>query len=157
MGRFADLTKLKYGANVAEQQQKARTTFLSLIDESAFHSYRIGDPHTAMVSLVLGVETWNGYDMALLDRIDAPISRIDPSRLMVSLFDLDECLSHDDVRERIPGIDDAVQSPVLGLWADGQLVRTMWGHEARDLIPLLIEAEQSLIRNAIPANEPVVN
>ncbi len=76
--------------------------------------------------LLLGVATWSGYDMKLLEEIEA--ARPDS----VGVFDIDEAQS-DDFSDRIPGLVGVAQGPVAGLWKDGRLIEFGSGHDAREI------------------------
>ena len=79
--------------------------------------------------LVVGVATWSGYDMNLLDLIEesAPALRVD-------VFDLDTCRSAADIETRIPGTGHYPNPPYAGLWRNGQLLESTAQHPARELI-----------------------
>lgn len=78
--------------------------------------------------LLVGVATWSGYDMMLLDAIEAAVVHPD----VVGVFDMQEMQSP-DFSARIPGLVDVMQGPVAGLWQDGRLVAAGSGHDAREI------------------------
>ena len=80
--------------------------------------------------LLIGVETWSGYDMKLLDEVEHAIDKPD----VVGVFDMQEAQSPDDFDSRIPGLRDVVQGPVVGLWKDGQLIESGSGHSAQNIV-----------------------
>jgi hypothetical protein len=80
--------------------------------------------------LLIGVATWSGYDMKLLDVLE----HLPDGPDVIGVFDTDECRSADDFEKRIPGIGLPYQTPGVGLWQDGQPVASGWGHEGRKLI-----------------------
>lgn len=80
--------------------------------------------------LLIGVATWSGYDMKLLDVLEQTPCGPD----QIGVFDVQECQSAQDFEKRIPGISDVFQTPAVGLWHDGQLLASAWGHEGRKLI-----------------------
>jgi hypothetical protein len=79
--------------------------------------------------LLVGVATWSGYDMKLLDVLELTPDGPD----VIGVFDTAECKSHEDFEKRIPGIGEVFGMPVAGLWEDGRLVAKGWGHEGREI------------------------
>lgn len=93
-----------------------------------------GDPVPATGRrLLLGVAIWSGYDLRLLDLVDAALSAA-PSHLVVDVFDMDAAREPDWFEPFIPGIGDVCTTPVAGLWEAGPLVRRGAGHEARKIV-----------------------
>jgi hypothetical protein len=80
--------------------------------------------------LLVGVATWSGYDMQLLDEVEAALER--PDR--VGVFDLQDVHTPDDFAMWIPGLTGVVQGPVAGLWQHGRLVDSGAGHVAQTLV-----------------------
>jgi hypothetical protein len=84
--------------------------------------------------LLIGVATWSGYDMRLLDLI-AEAKRANPhEESIVEVFNTADCRRMSDFREYIPTVPDVLQTPVLGVWQDGRLQEAHQGYHARDLI-----------------------
>jgi hypothetical protein len=93
--------------------------------------WRRGDPVPEVGRfLLVGVATWSGYDMKLLDLVEQ--SPDGPE--VVGVFDTAECKSDADFETRIPGINTVYQMPAVGLWEDGKLVAQGWGHEGRLIV-----------------------
>ena len=63
--------------------------------------------------LLIGVATWSGYDMKLLDALRADAGGPD----VIGVFDTAECQSDDDFEPRVPGIGTGV--PDARRWAVG--------------------------------------
>ncbi|HET6575161.1 MAG TPA: hypothetical protein VFG68_16255 [Fimbriiglobus sp.] len=80
--------------------------------------------------LLVGVATWSGYDMKLLDLIE----QTPDGPEVVGVFDTAECKSDADFEARSPGIGTVYQMPAVGLWEDGKLVARGWGHEGRLIV-----------------------
>jgi hypothetical protein len=91
---------------------------------------REGGVPQAGAFLLIGVATWSGYDMKLLDLIEAT----EGGPETIGVFDAQECQSVDDFEKRIPGIGSVFQVPAVGLWQDGQLLASGWGHDGRKLV-----------------------
>jgi hypothetical protein len=95
------------------------------------HLWSAGEPIPCTGQrLLIGVATWSGYDLNLLDLIeefaDGPV-RID-------VFDVDTCLSPGELDRYIPNVDIGPQTPFAGLWRDGVLVEQASGHQGRLLV-----------------------
>lgn len=79
--------------------------------------------------LLVGVATWSGYDMKLLDALEQTPGGPDA----IGVFDTTDCQSNDDFEARIPGIGAVFQMPAVGLWENGMLVARGSGHEGREI------------------------
>jgi hypothetical protein len=79
--------------------------------------------------LLIGVATWSGYDMNLLDLIE----ETQDNGVHVEVFDVDSVLSPDDLSRLIPGIS-FLQTPFVGYWVDGKLIESASGFDARKLV-----------------------
>lgn len=150
VGRFTDLKRLPYGPNVSEYQDAARDRFRSLLSRPPF-SDSIPEHGTY---LRIGAASWNGYDMALLDEVESKLGSLRPGALTVSVFDIDECDSPDDIEKQIAGIGPVPQTPALGLWVDGRLVQTASGFDAKQLVRRLLEVETLLASSLVPVPIP---
>ena len=80
--------------------------------------------------LLVGVATWSGYDMKLLDVLEQTPGDVDE----IGVFDTAECQSDEDFEARIPGIGPVFQVPVVGLWHDGKLVAHGSGYRGCEVI-----------------------
>jgi hypothetical protein len=80
--------------------------------------------------LLIGVATWSGYDMKLLDLIEQTPGGPE----VVGVFDTAECKSDEDFEKRIPGIGSVFQVPAVGLWEGGKPGARGWGHDGRQLV-----------------------
>ena len=98
------------------------------------HLWSPGDPISPVgPRLLVGVATWSGYDLHLLDLLeDAPDI---PARLDV--FDIDavpDPTNWDNYYRYIPGFTPGSHTPFVGLWHDGTLVESASGYPARELV-----------------------
>ncbi len=108
--------------------------FPQVVAETPFTLWKPGDAIPAVGRrLLLGVATWNGYDMALLDLIEDRLRGDDPPAVRVSLFDIDQCHSLDDLRRYVPGVEMGYQTPLVGYWVDGELKESAWGYDGSEL------------------------
>ena len=84
--------------------------------------------------LLLGVATWSGYDMNLLDLIEeAPHA----NGIDIEVVDVDTLPSAEDVTRVFPGLEFA-QSPLVGYWVGGKLIEVAQGFAARQLVARLL-------------------
>jgi hypothetical protein len=108
--------------------------FPSLVASSPFHLWRPGEPVPEQgIRLLIGVATWSGYDMRLLDVIAEATSRRQASGFpVVEVFNTADCRQPRDFTRYIPKLGSVSQTPVVGVWRDGQLEWSGQGYEARD-------------------------
>ena len=86
--------------------------------------------------LLVGVATWSGYDMLLLDllaRNRKPAGSPDPGA-NVDVFDVAACHSDEDFQQYVPGLRAVAQTPVVGVWVNGRHADSETGAAARNLI-----------------------
>jgi hypothetical protein len=81
--------------------------------------------------LLIGVATWSGYDMALLDLLGQETVS---DSVRIEVFDTAQCHSQADFDRIIPGIGRVFHTPVVGLWVDGVLTENASGAAGRDLV-----------------------
>lgn len=142
---FVELLVPKAGRSVAEAQLDAKTAFPEFMDSSELRLWRPGQPVlTNGRRLLIGVATYSVYDLKLLDIVhahltsqkpfagDAPISADEP--LTIDVFDILDCQTQSDFERYIPGIGPISQSPVVGLWVDGELQEKAIGGLGRRLV-----------------------
>jgi hypothetical protein len=77
--------------------------------------------------LLIGVATWSGYDMKLLDALE----QTPDGPEVIGVFDTAGCKSNEDFEARIPGLGMVLQTPAVGLWEDGKLLARGTGYEGR--------------------------
>ncbi len=93
--------------------------------------WSLGDPVPgAGRRLLLGVSVWAGYDLRLLDLVDAALAGAPPD-VAVDVFDMAAACEPDWFEPYLPGIGDVCITPVVGLWEDGRLVERGAGYAAR--------------------------
>ncbi len=85
---------------------------------------------------LLGVATWSGYDMRLLDIIVDSQRRVPQNDLIVEVFNVAECRRTSDLRDYIPKIRQVFHTPVVGIWQNGRWQDARQGHAARNLVAL---------------------
>ncbi len=105
-----------------------------VVAATPFRLWKPGEPITTVGRrLLLGVATWNGYDMALLDLIEDRVRAADPPPVRVDVFDTDTCLSLDAFQRYVPGVELGYQTPLVGYWVDGVLRESAWGYDGREI------------------------
>lgn len=114
-------------------QKDLEDRFPSVVSTSPFRLWSPGNPIPAKGKRVLiGVATWSAYDMKLLDAVSQVLQR-SPLDLMVDVFNVADCSSLESFERYMPGIGRVFQTPVVGLWSDGQLVDKATGRSGREL------------------------
>lgn len=126
-----------------------RQLFPEVVKQSRrFHLWRPGDPFPEIARrLLIGVATWNGSDMVLLDMIEESNDASGPAPLQIDVFDLDSCRNPDEIQKIIPGIGLVTQSPAVGYWIDGSLKEKGTGHTGRYLITTLCDLDPIELQN----------
>lgn len=85
-------------------------------------------------ALVVGVAPYSRADLRLLDALDEALEREAGGRLHVQVFSVLDCRGNRDADRFIPGLGVFFQTPLVGVWEDGQLRAKGWGKLARDLV-----------------------
>ena len=105
--------------------------FSQLVERSRkLHLWSPGQPTSQTGRRILiGIATWSGYDLALLDLIEDAIH----APIRIDVFDTEVCRTPPDLERYIPGLDPGPQTPFVGLWENGQLVEMAAGFPGRQL------------------------
>jgi hypothetical protein len=100
------------------------------------------------VFVLLGVATWSGYDMQLLDTLHDAMSRPGdyPS---VALFNAGILTSMDEFYKYIPGVPFVFHTPAVGIWRDGVLTERAEGYAGRDLVARMFGSSSDAIVAAL--------
>jgi hypothetical protein len=102
---------------------------------SPMRLWRPGDPISPKgTRLLVGIATWCGYDMRLLDVMAEAMGCDSGQKHLVELFNTADCRASGDFKEYVPGLHDVLQTPVVGCWQDGNPVWTAQGYQARDRV-----------------------
>jgi len=83
--------------------------------------------------MLVGIAPYSLPDLELLDAIKEALKQKPSCEERVQVFDVLTCASMKDFDERIPGIGQVYQTPVVGIWEDGVLVQKASGAKARQL------------------------
>lgn len=112
--------------------------FPEVVARAPFRLWKPGDPILDKGERVLlGVATWSGYDMRLLDVIASRLSRPRTAPIQVDLFNTADCKRGSDFKQYIPRIGEVLVTPVVGVWRDGRLEEKGTGAEGRNLVALM--------------------
>ena len=142
---FRSLLAPRSDERPGDTQQRAADRLPGLVAESRMGWWRPGDPIPPTGHrLLIGVAVWSGYDLRLLDYIDAALPAA-PAGLSVDVFDMDTAREPDWFEPYIPGLGDVSNTPVAGLWDEGRLVRRGTGHEARIIVAELFALDLSAL------------
>jgi hypothetical protein len=118
--------------------------FPELVARSPFRLWQPGDPISQEgLRLLLGVATWSGYDMRLLDVIAEAITAQPQELRHVEVFNAAGCRHEKDIRRYVPGLRHPLHTPFLGIWSDGVWMSSEQGHEARDHVTQLFGARSA--------------
>jgi hypothetical protein len=134
MTPFYDLFLSHRNLMPGEQQRAVEQEFPAVVARTGLRwwSPDSGIPASG-TRLVIGVATWSGYDMRLLDIIAEAMSRRQPSGVpVVEVFNTADCREPRDFARYVPMRRSVSQTPVVGVWRDGQLEWSGQGYEARD-------------------------
>jgi hypothetical protein len=121
--------------SLAYAQKDLDEGFSAVVTKSPLRLWSPGDPVTGNGGkrLLIGVATWSGHDMMLLDAVSQALQE-SSGDLTVDVFNVDCCLSQEAFERYVPGIGDVLQTPIVGLWSNGKLVDKATGKAGRDLV-----------------------
>ncbi|MCI0703425.1 MAG: hypothetical protein L0241_20290 [Planctomycetia bacterium] len=114
----------------ASPPDRRRELFPGFVERSPkLHLWSADQPIPAQgPRLLIGVATWSGYDMNLLDLIEeAPDNGV-----RVDVFDVDSVPSA-ELPRTIPNTS-FLQTPFVGYWVDGKLAESASGFDGRKLV-----------------------
>lgn len=133
MNTFHDLFRQSTRAvGDAFPRDRRRELFPGFVERSPrLHLWAPGQPVSARgPRLLVGVATWSGYDLNLLDLVEeAPADAV-----RVDVFDIDTVLDHTTAQLYLPGIVFPCGTPLVGYWLDGRLVESAFGFHGRMLV-----------------------
>jgi hypothetical protein len=123
---------------LGDWQKQLDSLFPSAVAASPFRLWSPGAPIPSTGRrLLIGVATWSKQDLALLDTVaQAVLTGGIP--LAVEVFNVAECRSPAAFEDYITGLGRVFQTPVVGVWSDGQQLEAASGKAGRELIARLI-------------------
>jgi hypothetical protein len=146
MSRFLDLAHRPHSA---ADPYAADRLLPSFIQDGPFRLWEPGDPIPQRgVFALLGVATWSGYDMQLLDALQEAMSR--PGNYPdVALFNAGILTSMDEFYKYIPEVPEVFHTPAVGVWRDGVLTERAEGYAARDLVARMFGSSSDAVVAAV--------
>jgi hypothetical protein len=133
--KFTDLLRAPACRSIDDQQRQSGQRFWQELDQMGIGHWKPGGPIPASgLWLLIGVApSWSTYDLELVDSIVEKVT--DPERhVQVGFFDVSGVQDQADIDSYIPGLKKFYQTPVVGLWKDGQLMESGEGERARQII-----------------------
>jgi len=135
MSRFLDLTdhspEIRSGRFDVSAPDRL---FPVAVAASRLHLWTPGDSIADRgTRLLLGVATWSGYEMHLLDVIDHALSQARGEGPIIDVFNFGTLTSPEALEQYIPGLN-WFQTPVVGVWRDGRLVERKSGYDAAEFV-----------------------
>ena len=114
---------------------RRRELFPGFVERSPkLHLWTADQPVSAQgLRLLIGVATWSGYDLNLLDLLEEA-----PDSVRVDVVDVDSVSSPDELARLFPGLS-LLQTPFVGYWSDGKLLESASGFQGRQLVARVCE------------------
>ena len=143
--RFQELLENSLTKNPEEQQSSARQRFAAEVRGHGMKLWQPGDPWTAVGErFLVGVAAaYSVHDLKLMDDIDAGVRSGHIVSSAVDIFDISNIGNMSEFEEYIPGMTPVTQSPVLGIWVDGQLTERLQGFKAKQRLLLALRQADS--------------
>ena len=115
-----------------ERQRASEAEFPSLIEKSHMRMWRLGEesPPAGEQVIWIGVGTFSVYDMELLDKLEAKLSR-ETVKELIYVSDT-VAFPEFNFEERLPGIGRVFDVPIVGYWKEGVLEVKLSSAKARD-------------------------
>jgi len=118
---------------IEEVKSQDRQLF-EIISKSGWSSLKRGeifDSNAVAESAVIGVAIWDKPTIEALAKLAAKRRNLAGS---TTVFNMDDCLTEDDLKRFLPGISGVLQTPVVVEYRGGQSVRKLEGKAAREWI-----------------------
>lgn len=143
MGRFQldDLLALTEGEPLEHDDIKLQRLRIGLhhaVEAQGWTFLDIGDEFRAppdTTAVCVGVVLWEPTGLELLDSLASQRNL----STAVAVFDLDDCLTKDDVLRRMPGVPPPVQTPAVAVYERGVVVFTGEGPDIASRLSNFLE------------------
>jgi len=133
-----------------EQQRAVNDEFVTIVTQSPFRLWSPGDAIPSQgVRILIGVATWSGFDMRLLDVIAEGLARDAANAPVVQVFNTADCRDQQSFTHYIPNMPSVCQTPVAGIWRDGRLEWFEQGYAARDHLARMFGSTSDAIVNFV--------
>jgi hypothetical protein len=153
MTRFHDLWRIPTRHPLPDPfapDGRQNNLFPSAVAATPMHLWSSGDPVLRRGQrLLIGVATWCGYDMALLDEVEEALTRPQPPDVRVELFNTDDCQSPEAFEHYVPGVGEVFHTPAVGWWIDGELRERASGPEGRDIVVRVLGLDPARVQQQI--------
>jgi hypothetical protein len=147
MNKFLDLLEKGEGLSIAEQKRQASKQFSQKLSASNFRAWSPDDPIMPRGKrMLIGIAPYSHLDLRLLDILDNALGKVATNQIRVEVFNVLECATMEDFDRYIPALGKVFQTPVAGIWIDGELKEKAWGRDARELIKRIFDLEPSAIK-----------
>jgi len=151
MNRFFDLIAAPASFSPEKGfRSDADRLFPEIVRRSHFHWWNPGDAIQATgMRILIGVATWSGYDLKLLDAVNDVLQSKLPSPIQVDVMNVGLVPDSTELHRCFPGASDFVQTPFLGVWNDGQVQMFRQGHHAIRELSLLFHVNPDEIAESV--------
>lgn len=131
--RLSDLLKGGRTRSAAESQTYARERFWELVGESGIKRWRKGDerPRLGRWVLIGLAPAYSIPDLELAEKI-VKTARDTRRSTEFQFFDFLDVVDNAEMQDYVP-IEKVFSTPVVGVWQDGNLVRSAQGFAGRQL------------------------
>lgn len=118
-----------------EQQRWARKKFSSLLAESSLEELPTEKfVKSAGRTVLLLVAVYSLDDLKLLDKLNESCPRQEEVPISMYIYDIENVKSLYEVDKFIPGIAPAYQTPMIGVWENGELKKSAWGSDVLQIL-----------------------
>ena len=122
--------RLEY--SIQNENRELDRRFLGIVTKGGWRLLKRGeslDPNAAAEIAVVGVTAWDNLAM---QSFTAMTAKADRPKGGITVFNLDDCTTTDQLNSFLPGVSGVLQTPVVAEYRDGQLVRKLEGKAARE-------------------------
>lgn len=152
MTPFRQLVDPEPGLMPGEAQDLARRLLPDRVQESSLGWWTPGQPRPDDDRVLLvGVAVWSGYDLNLLEHLNAAVASGSRPDVRVYVFDTDSVRSAEDFERIVPGIGSVHHTPVVGFWMHGELVEKACGYHGRQIVARVFGIDERLLHRTVTA------
>jgi hypothetical protein len=134
MEKFADLMLDNSSAGDIQVQRELDRRFYALLADSGFNHWIYGDPFPLVGRrILLGLTNYSEQDLNLLDSLRTKLAEYPTTTDRIDVFCIGEYKTLEARAKCLPGLD-RYQTPVVGIWQDGDVEEKAYGADGRKLI-----------------------
>jgi len=134
--KFVDLFYIGKGLPAVEWENQRQKAFEQEFASIAKNRMSLWQPNNDFSQIgkrfLLGIFTWNYYDFYLLDCINNSLIKKSTDEFF-EILDIDNFTSLEELQS-VFGDSKPDQSPILGIWEDGILSKTLWSWDTRNFL-----------------------